>query len=179
MEEKKLRTLRLVAMTLGVLGSAVLLSSLLMEFCSFTDNMGGSTSISVINYVDARIIVVFGLIEMCCVFSLWNFAVPQILTGTFIGLWSWFMIWDIRQRVGDTAEYLRADLGLGIYMFILSSGLILASGIIFVVFLNKCKRFGIDDGKPRMIRKAELFGTISLVFSIFFICVAEALKHTQ
>ena len=66
MEEKKLRTLRLVAMTLGVLGSAVLLSSLLMEFCSFTDNMGGSTSISVINYVDARIIVVFGLIEMCC-----------------------------------------------------------------------------------------------------------------
>ena len=179
MEEKKLRTLRLVAMTLGVSGSAVLLSSLFMEFCSFSDNMGGSTSISVINYVDARIIVVFGLIEMCCVFSLWNFAVPQILTGTFIGLWSWFMIWDIRQRVGDTAEYLRDDLGLGIYMFILSSGLILVSGIILAVFLNKCKRFGIDDGKPRMIRKAELFGTISLVISIVFICVAEVLKHTR
>ena len=166
-------------MCLGVIGSAVLLGSLLTEFCTFTNNMGGNTSISILNYVDARIIVVFGLVEMCCVFSLWNFAVPQIMSGTFTGLWGCFMLWDIRQRAADVTEYLSANLGLGIYIFILSSGLILSSGIIFVVFSNKCKRLGKDDGKPRMIRKAELFSTISLVLSIVFISVVEVLKHTR
>ena len=176
MYEKKLRSLKQIAMSLGVIGSAVLLCSLLMNCCSFTDSPAGKTTISMLDYIDVKIVVVSALIGMSCVFSLWSFAVSQILVGTFIGLWAGFMCWDIKIRAAEVAGYVGARLGLGVYMFILSACFILVSGILFAFFETNCKVLGIDDGKPRMIRKAEIFSIVAMAFSIVFSCVVGALK---
>lgn len=179
MEEKKLKLMRLVAMLLSIVGSAVLLSSLLMEFCSFTDPIVGVKTISMIDYVDARIMVVFGLVELCCVLSLMRFSISQIITGAFIGIWAGFMLWDFHIKATESMESITARLGLGIIMFIISAGHILASGIIFAFFENKCKALEFDSGKPRLIRKIEVFYCISLGVILMICCVLEFLKHIR
>ena len=173
MEEKKLKSLRAMAMTLGITGSATMLHSLLLECFSYADSAAGHTAICMFQYLDVKMTIVFGLLEMSIIFSLLSFAVPQILVGSFTGLWTGLMCWDILKRSTE----MMVNLGLGMYMFILSAVLFMVSGIIFVVIANKQKAFGIDDRKPALFRKLEVFCSIMLGISIVLISAFELIKY--
>ena len=141
MEEKKLETLRLIAMAIGIAGCAVLLCSLFMECCSFKGPEAGSTSVILSDYMNVKVMTAFGLVELSLVFTLLNFAVPQILSGSFAGIWAGLMCWKITQGAAEATEYFSAKLGPGMYMFILSAGLLMASGILFVFVPDRYKGF--------------------------------------
>ena len=176
MEEKKLKSLRAIAMILGISGSVVMLHSLLLECFSYLDPTAGNTAVCMFHYLDVKMTVAFGLVEMSIIFSLLSFAVPQILVGSFAGIWTGFMCWDILRRSAETT-YLNMNLGLGMYMFILSAVLFLASGVVFAVIANKQKAFGIDDRKPALFKKLEVFSSVMLGLSIVFISAFELIKR--
>lgn len=175
-QEKKLKSLRLIAMALGVAGSAVLLGSLLSDCCLFTSPTAGNISISLLDFMDIKVLNAFGLIEISMVFSLFNYAIPQILTGSFTGIWAGFMCHRIMRSYSETTEHLRASLGLGMYMFIISAGLILASGILFTCLAKKHKESGTDYRKPPTPKFLEVFCTIMMGISIVLFSVFELAK---
>ena len=82
MEEFKLRSLRLKAKAIGIAGSAALICALLLECCTFTEPAGAVTSATLLEFIGPKMITAFGLVEMAIVFSLLNYAVPQILTAS-------------------------------------------------------------------------------------------------
>jgi len=176
MEEKKLKSLRTIAMMLGVTGSVTMLHSLLLACFSYANPATGYTAVSMFHYLDVKMAIAFGLLEMSIIFSLLSFAIPQILVGSFTGIWTGLMCWDIQRRSAETT-YLNMNLGLGMYMFILSAVLFLASGIVFTIIANKQKAFGIDDKKPAIFKKLEVLCSIMLGISIVLISCFELMKH--
>ena len=176
MEERKIRELKALAMILGVTGSIVLLHSLLMPCFSYTDPATGKAVVSMFEYLNVKMTVAFGLLEMSVVFSLLSYAVPQILVGKFEGLWAGFMCWDILKRSAETTNFLNMNLGMGMYMFIFSAGLFLASGIVFAILANKCKAFGIEVRKPKLPKVLEVYCSVMLGVSIVLISVFEVLR---
>ena len=176
MEERKIRKLRATAMILGVTGSIALLNSLLMPSFWYTDPIAGKTIICMFEYLNIKMSVVFGLLELSIVFLLLSYAVPQILVGSFAGLWAGFMCWDILKRSAESTQFLSMNLGLGMYMFILSAGLFLASGIVFVIFANKCKVYGIEKRKPPLPKILEVYCSVMLGISIVLLSVFEVLR---
>ena len=168
MEEIKLRSLRLKAKVIGIAGSAALICALLLECCTFTGPAGAVTSATLLEFIGPKMITAFGLVEMAIVFSLLNYAVPQILTGSFIGLWAGFICREILKTQG-------AVIGPGVYVLILSAALILTSGIVFAVAEHKYKIYGKTDRKSKLLRKLEVFCNAALGLSIVLFCVFEAL----
>ncbi len=167
MEEKKLRTLRLTAKALGIAGSALILCALILECCSLTGSAAGTRSVTLLDFIGPKMITAFGLVEMSIVFSLVNYAVPQILTGSFAGIWAGFICREILGNPG-------ASIGPGVYVFILSAVLILASGILFAVARGKAS--GSEDRILKLFRKLEVFCSAALGLSIVLICVFEVVK---
>ena len=168
MEEKKLKTLRLTAKALGVAGSAVLLVSLLLECCTFTGQADANTSVTLLEFIGPKMVTAFGLLEMALVFSLLNYAGPQILTGLFTGLWAGFICREILENQG-------AGIGPGVYVLILSAALILASGLVLAVADHKYKVYGAENRKPRILKKLEVFCNAALGLSMVLLCVLEIL----
>ncbi len=168
MEKKRSRRLRLTAKVLGVAGSMLLVYALLLECCTFTGQAGAGASVTLLEFIGPKMITAFGLVEMAIVFSILNYAVPQILTGSFIGLWAGFICREILKTQG-------AVIGPGVYVLILSAALILASGIVFAVAEHKYKVYGKTDRKSRLLRKLEVFCNAALGLSIVLFCVFEAL----
>lgn len=169
MEEKKLRTLRLTAKALGIAGSALILCALILECCSLTGSSAGTRSVTLLDFIGPKMITAFGLVEMSIVFSLVNYAVPQILTGSFAGIWAGFICREIIKTQG-------AVIGPGSYVFILSAVLILASGIVFAVADNKSKIYGTGDRKAKILKKLEVFCSASLGLSMILFSIFELLK---
>ena len=169
-------TLRHIAMILGLVGCMVMLGSLLMDCYSFMVPIDGNTTISMYKYLDVRTMVILNLIEMSLVFSLWRFAVPQIMAGSSVALWTGYMFWKI-QLMASNPEYLNVHFGLGLYMLILSAVLIIASGIVFVIDANKSKSLGIDDEKPRILKKTEFLISVMFGLGIAFCSVFEILVN--
>ena len=176
MEEKKLKTLRLIAMTLGIAGSAVLLCSLFMACCLFTGPEARSTSISLLDYMNVKVMTAFGLVGMSLAFTLLNYAVPQILSGSFAGIWAGSMCWKIMRNTAETMGNFRVAFEPGMYMFILSAVLILASGILFTAVPEKYKGFRASEMQIRLSRKLEVFCTASMGLSVVLFSVFELLK---
>ncbi len=174
MEEKKLETLRLIAMAFGIAGCAVLLCSLFMACYSFIGPEAGDASVILSDYMNVKVMTAFGLIELSLVFTLLNFAVPQILSGSFACIWAGLMCWKITQRAAKATEYLSAKLGPGMYMFILSAVLLLASGVLFVFVPDRYKGFRASE--IRLSRKLEVFCTVSMGISVVLMSVFELLK---
>ena len=168
MEEFKLRSLRLKAKAIGIAGSAALICALMLECYTFTGPAGAVTSATLLEFIGPKMITAFGLVEMAIVFSLLNYAVPQILTGSFTGLWAGFICREILKTQG-------ASIGPGVYVFILSAALILASGIVFAVAEHKHEIYGKTDRKSKLLRKLEVFCNAAMVISIVLFCVLEAL----
>ena len=168
MEEFKLRSLRLKAKAIGIAGSAALICALMLECCTFNRPAGAVTSDTLLDFIGPKMITAFGLVEMAIVFLILNYAVPQILTGSFIGLWAGFICREILKTQG-------AVIGAGVYVLILSAVLILASGIIFAVAEHKYKVYGKTDRKSRLLRKLEVFCNAALGLSIVLFCFFEAL----
>ena len=169
MEEKKLRTLRLTAKALGIAGSALILCALILECFSLTSSAAGTRSVTLLDFLGPKMVTAFGLIEMAIVFSLTNFAIPQILTGSFAGIWVGFICREILGNPG-------ASIGPGVYVFILSAVLILASGIVFAVADNKSKIYGTGDRKAKILKKLEVFCSASLGLSMILFSIFELLK---
>ncbi|MBR1905615.1 MAG: hypothetical protein IJ819_04070 [Clostridiales bacterium] len=169
MEEFKLRSLRLKAKAIGIAGSAALICALLLECCTFT-GAGAGASVTLLEFIGPKMITVFGLVEMAIVFSILNYALPQFLTGSFIGLWAGFICREILKTHG-------AVIGAGVYVLILSAAFILASGIVFAVAEHKYKVYGKTDRKARLLRKLEVFCNAALGLSIVLFCVFEALMN--
>ena len=151
--------------------------ALLLECCSFTGPADMNTSVTLLEFMGPKVVTAFGLIEMAIVFSLLNYAIPQILTGTFAGIWAGFICRHILQGAGDTTKYFRVSVGPGVYVFILSAGLILASGIVFAVIHSKSKVYGAGDRIAKVFKKLEVFCSVSLGLSIVIICIFELLKN--
>lgn len=164
MEEIKLRSLRLKAKVIGIAGSAVLICALLLECCTFT----GQAGVTLLEFIGPKMITAFGLVEMAIVFSILNYAVPQILTGSFTGIWAGFICREILKNQG-------AVIGPGVYVLILSAGLILASGIVLAVAEHKYGIYGKTDRKSKLLRKLEVFCNAAMGISIVLFCVLEAL----
>ena len=179
MEEKKLKTIRLIAMALGIAGGIVLLCSLFMACYSFTGSEAVNTSVSLRDYMNVKVMTAFGLVGLSLVFTLLNYAVPQILSGSFAGIWAGILCWKITQGAAEATGYLSAKLGPGMYMFILSAGLLLASGVLFVFVPEKYKGYRASERQIRMSRKLEVFCTASMGLSVVLFSVFELLKiHT-
>ncbi len=179
MEEKKLKSIRLIAMALGIAGCAVLLWSLFMACCTFTGSEVGSASVSLRDYMDIKVMTAFELVGLSIVFTLLNYAVPQILSGAFAAVWAGLMCWKITHRAAEATEYLSAKIGPGMYMFILSAVLILVSGILFCIVPDKYKGYRASERQIRMSRKLEVFCTASMGLSVMLFSVFELLKiHT-
>ena len=173
MEEKKLKTLRLIAMALGIAGCAVLLCSLFMACCMFTGPESVNTSVSLRDYMNIKVMTAFELVGLSLVFTLLNYAIPQILSGSFAGIWAGILCWKITQ---GATEYLSAKLGPGMYMFILSAVLILASGILLCIVPDKYKGYRASERQIRLSRKLEVFCTASMGLSVVLFSVFELLK---
>ena len=167
MEKMRSRRLRLTAKVLGVAGSMLLVYALMLECCTFTGT-DVNTSVRLLDFVGPKMITAFGLVEMAIVFSLLNYAMPQILTGSFTGLWAGFICREILKTQG-------AVIGAGVYVLILSAAFIVASGIVFAVAEHKYKVYGKTDRKSRLLRKLEVFCNAALGLSIVLFCVFEAL----
>ena len=165
------KKLKLVAMILGLAGSASLLSSLLGEFCSITVPILGKTAISVSNYLDKMIIFVFLLAGFSIIASLLRYGILQIITGSITGAWIGYIIWDIQNRASDTElkGALGVNFGLGTFLFILAACLILSSGITYVVAAKRQKSISPDvDKNVSRNRKAEII--VSACLGILIIC---------
>ena len=168
MEEKKLRTLRLTAQALGIAGSALILCALILECCSLTGSAAGTRSVTLLDFIGPKMITAFGLVEMSIVFSLVNYSVPQILTGSFAGIWAGFIYREIMKTQG-------AVIGPGAYVFILSSVLILASGIVLAIARGKAS--GSEDRISKLFRKLEVFCSAAIGLSLVIFCVFEVLAN--
>jgi hypothetical protein len=173
MEEKKLKSIRLIAMTLGIAGSAILLCSLFMTCCSLMRPEAWNISVSLLDYMNVKVMTAFGLVQMSLVFTLLNYGVPQIMSGSFVGIWAGLMCWKIMRKAIETTEYYSVTLGPGMYMFIFSATLIMTSGILLCIVPDKYKGFKASEMQTSLSRKLEVFCTASMGFSIVLFGVFE------
>lgn len=175
MEEKKLKSLRLIAMAIAVVGSAVLLGSILLECFTFTGT-AGNTTVSMIDFIGIKLVTALGLVEISLVFSLLNFAVPQIMVGLFTGIWAGLICREVIHGLTETTGYLSVRFGLGMLLFIVSACLILVSGILFAIVPGKYKGLGSASERSALFKKIEVFCTAAMGLSIVLFCVLELVK---
>lgn len=107
------KIMRLVAMIIGLVGSALLLSSLLGEFASTTAPIIGKYSISVSNYLDKLTIVVVLLAGFSIAASLLKYSILQIVTGTLTGAWIGYSMWDIQSKASTSEISGLIDINFG------------------------------------------------------------------
>ena len=165
------KIMRLVAMIIGLVGSALLLSSLLGEFASTTAPIIGKYSISVSNYLDKLTILVVLLAGFSIVASLLKYSILQIVTGTLTGAWIGYSMWDIQSRAStsEISGMLDINFGIGTYLFICAACLMLASGIVYIVAERKAKANAPADEKPNpKPKKAEII--VSICLGVLVIC---------
>ncbi len=165
------KTLRLVAMILGLAGSAALLSSLLGEFGSATVPIIGKYAVSVSSYLDKMTILVVLLAGFSIVASFLRYSILQIVTGSITGAWIGYMMWDLQHRAStsEVSGFVDVNFGIGTYLFILAACLILASGIVYIVAAKKSKADAPagEKVKPKN-KKAEII--ISICLGALVIC---------
>ena len=165
------KVLRLVAMILGLAGSALLLSSLLGEFCSATLPIVGKYQVSISKYLDNMTILVVLLAGFSIVASLLRYSILQIITGSITGGWIGYMIWEIQHRASTTevSGFMDINFGIGTYLFILAACLILASGIIYVVAAKRSSEtIPIEEKTGPKHKKAEI--TVSICLGVLIVC---------
>lgn len=164
------KTLRLVAMILGLAGSASLLSSLLGEFGSATVPIIGKYSVSVASYLDKMVILVVLLAGFSIAASLLKYSILQVVTGSITGGWIAYMICDLHHRasMSEVSGWVDVNFGIGTYLFILAACLMLASGIIYVV-AGKNSTTNNDEKKAPKNKKTEII--VSIVLGVLVVCV--------
>lgn len=159
------KIMRLVAMIIGLVGSALLLSSLLGEFASTTAPIIGKYSISVSNYLDKLTIIVVLLAGFSIAASLLKYSILQIVTGTLTGAWIGYSMWDIQSRAStsEISGLIDINFGIGTYLFICAACLMLASGIVYIVADKKAKAIApvVEKASPKR-KKAEIIVSICL-----------------
>ena len=163
------KTLNLVAMILGLAGGALLLSSLLGEFCSATLPIIGKYQVSIASYMDKILVVL--LAGFSIVASFLKYSILQIVTGSITGAWIGYMIWDIQHRAttSDISGYVDINFGIGTYLFILAACLILASGIVYVVAGKKSKASApVEEKTQAKHKKAEII--VSICLGVLIVC---------
>lgn len=135
------KTLRLVAMILGLVGSVLLLSSLLVEFGSATVPIIGKYGVSVSNYLDKKTIFVVILAIFSVVSSLLKYSVLEIITGAITGGWIGYLMWEIQNRAStsEVSGLVDINFGLGTYLFICAALMMITSGIVYIVAAKKSK----------------------------------------
>lgn len=159
------KILRLVAMILGLAGSALLLSSLLGEFCSATLPIVGKYQVSISNYLDKMTILVVLLAGFSIVASFLRYSILQIVTGALTGTWIGYMIWNIQSKASSSEVngFVDINFGIGTFLFILAACLILASGIVYVVVAKKSKEsVPAEENAGPKHKKAEIIVSICL-----------------
>ena len=142
--EKKLKTLRLVAMIFGLVGGGALILSIFTDAYSVNTALGNIT-VSMTSYMSGLVGFVFLLAGCSIAFSLLKLPVPQIITGSVATLLALFMCWHIKSKGDAGAIRLNISFGAGAFLFLLGAGLILAAGIIYAVAANQAKAAGIQD----------------------------------
>lgn len=165
------KTLKLVAMILGLAGSASLLSSLLGEFGSATVPIIGKYSVSIANYLDKMVFLVVLLAGLSIVASLLKYPILQTVIGAITGGWIAYMMCDLHSRASasEVSGWVDINFGLGTYLFILAACLMLASGIVYIVAEKKPKTNAIADEKAATKRKkAEII--VSIVIGVLAVC---------
>ena len=165
------KIMRLVAMIIGLVGSALLLSSLLGEFASTTAPIIGKYSISVSNYLDKLTIVVVLLAGFSIAASLLKYSILQIVTGTLTGAWIGYSMWDIQSKAStsEISSLIDINFGIGTYLFICAACLMLASGIVYIVADKKAKAIApvVEKVSPKR-KKAEII--VSICLGVLVIC---------
>ena len=165
------KIMRLVAMIIGLVGSALLLSSLLGEFASTTAPIIGKYSISVSNYLDKLTIVVVLLAGFSIAASLLKYSILQIVTGTLTGAWIGYSMWDIQSKAStsEISGLIDINFGIGTYLFICAACLMLASGIVYIVADKKAKAIApvVEKVSPKR-KKAEII--VSICLGVLVIC---------
>ena len=165
------KTLRLVAMILGLAGSASLLSSLLGEFGSATVPIIGKYSVSIASYLDKMVILVVLLAGLSIAASLLKYSILQTVTGCITGGWMAYMMYDLHNRAStsEVSGWVDINFGLGTYLFIVAACLMLASGILFVVAGKKTKAVVTEaEKKTPKNKKAEII--VSIVLGVLIVC---------
>lgn len=165
------KIMRLVAMIIGLVGSALLLSSLLGEFASTTAPIIGKYSISVSNYLDKLTIIVVLLAGFSIAASLLKYSILQIVTGSLTGAWIGYSMWDIQSRAStsEISGLLDINFGIGTYLFICAACLMLASGIVYIVAEKKAKAIApVDEKASPKRKKTEII--VSICLGILVIC---------
>lgn len=164
------KTLSMVAMILGLAGSASLLSSLLGEFGSATVPIIGKYSVSIASYLDKMVILVVLLAGLSIAASLLKYSILQTVTGSITGGWIAYMMCDLHNRAStsEVSGWVDINFGLGTYLFILAACLMLASGVLFIVAGKKSKTHATEEEKkPPKSKKAEIIISICLGVLIF------------
>ena len=165
------KILRLVAMILGLAGSALLLSSLLGEFCSATLPIVGKYQVSISNYLDKMTILVVLLAGFSIAASILKYSILQIVSGSITGGWIGYMIWDIQHRASSSeiSGLVDINFGIGTFLFILAACLILASGVVYAVAGKKSKSVepAVKKTEPKH-KKAEII--VSICLGVLLIC---------
>lgn len=131
-DEKKSKTTKSVAMIFGLLGSVVLLLSLLSDFGSITAPIVGTVSVSMLEHLDMLLFFVIALALLNVLSSILKYAILQILSGSITAVWAIYMIWKIQSTITeqDSTGLVSVKIGVGIYLFVIAACLILASGFI-------------------------------------------------
>lgn len=163
--EKNIKTLRLVAMILGLVGSGSVLLSLMTD-AYYVNTALGKLSVSMTKYMSGLILFVILLAGCSVAFSLLKLAVPQIITGSFTTFIAAFMLWHIKSKESAGKIQLSISFGTGAYLFFLAAALMLAAGIIYVIAANKAKAAGIEDPNEAKRKK---------ICKIIYICLGALL----
>lgn len=167
--EKRIKTLNIVAIVLGLVGSGALLLSLLGEFCSVTAPIIGTIPITMSKYLDKLIFVVFILAGLSILASFWRYAFLEITTGSITAIWAGYLIWKV-QNVSTSSEYsglVSVNYGVGVYLFVLAACLILASGIVNLVAAKNTQATDVEK-KANKNKRSEII--ISVCLGVLFAC---------
>ncbi len=177
--EKKHKALKFVAMIIGLAGSAVLIVSLLSDFCSYKTPQSGAIPVSMSDHLGILILVVVFLAGLSIVSSVLRRTALLIATGCITLVWAGYMIWTF-QSISSSLEILGlldVKIGIGVYLSFLAACLILFSGIVYVFAAKNAKTTTAEE-KSNSKKKIEIL--ISVCLGVLFVCgivVIESLKN--
>ncbi|MBO7453365.1 MAG: hypothetical protein J6U54_23780 [Clostridiales bacterium] len=156
--EKKIKTLNLVAMILGLSGAGALVLSIFTDAYSIKTGLG-NISVSMTSYMSGLIGFIFLVAGCSIAFSLLKLAVPEIITGSVTTLLALFMCWHIKSKEGNGLVRLNISFGPGAFLFVLGAGVILASGILYAVSKSNASKAGIvDENEAKRKKIGKIIG---------------------
>ena len=164
--EKNIKTLRLVAMILGLAGSGSVLLSLLMDAYKLNTSFG-QIAYSMTKYMSGLILFVVLMAGCSVAFSLLKMAVPQTIVGSVMTAIAAFMCWHIKSKEGSGTIRLNISFGTGAYLFFLAAILMLSAGIIYIIAANKAKAAGIED--PNEAKRKKIAKIIYICLGILVV----------